>query len=76
MAGEQVIVEHEDGRRYSVPREAAKRLYPDFAIVGEETPEAFALVGVPKQKRARQKPRAKDARPAAKPLTSTDAEPG
>lgn len=71
MADDSVIIEHADGRRYSVPREAAGRLYPDFAIVGEESAEAFELVGVPTPRPPRRKPRTKAAKAkAAAPLAS------
>ena len=47
-----VIIEHADGRRYSVERAAAKELYPDFAIVGDETPADF-IADVPRPTRRR-----------------------
>lgn len=56
-----LIIEHKDGRRYGVTREGFHKLYEaeGFKIVGEETPAAFALVGVPKPRRVRPKPKAK-----------------
>jgi len=62
-----VIVEHKDGRRYSVTRADAAKHYPDFKIVGDETPEAFVATGIPKPKRRRSKPKAKAATPIAAP---------
>ena len=47
-----VIIEHADGRRYSVERSAAKELYPDFAILGEETSADF-VADVPRPARRR-----------------------
>lgn len=72
-----IIIEHEDGRRFSVTPEAHAELYPDFTVVGPETDGAFETVGIPKPKRPRHAPRAKDAAPIAEPEPESepDAEP-
>lgn len=57
-----VVIEHADGRRYSVTRESQAALYPDFRIVGDETPTDF-LVDVPAPRKARSHARRKDAAP-------------
>jgi hypothetical protein len=64
MADEFVVIEHADGRRYSVTRETHAKLYPDFAIVGDETPADFE-VDVPAPKVKRSHARRKDAAPIA-----------
>lgn len=66
MDGEdRVIVLHEDGRTYSVPREAAATLYGDFAIVGDESEESFEPVGIPIPRPPRRKVRKKAAKEIA-----------
>ena len=56
-----VIIEHKDGRRYGTTTEGFHRLYEEqgFEIVGDETPESFEVVGVPRPKAPRRKPAAK-----------------
>lgn len=69
MPEARVIIEHEDGRRYSVTPKAHTDLYPDFKVVGEETDDAFTTVGIPAPKRGRKQPAAKNAKPIdAKPI--------
>jgi hypothetical protein len=74
MPEKRVIVEHKDGRTYSVPEAKAERLYPSdqgWKVTGEETPAAFQITGVPAPKaprrsvRAKGKKRAAPARPVA-----------
>lgn len=60
---DRILIRHADGRTFSVPPDAHARLYPDFEVVGPETPEAFVATGIPKPKRPRSRPRAKDATP-------------
>lgn len=69
---DRVIIEHPDGRQYSVTRKVFGSLYePEgFAIVGDETPDAF-LADVPRtpsRAGARRK-----SRKAARPATAPDA---
>jgi hypothetical protein len=54
-----VVVEHPDGRRYSVTPEAHKALYPDFAVVHETTDADFVAIGIPPVKKPRPKPKPK-----------------
>lgn len=62
-----VIIEHADGRRYSVAPSAHKALYPDFEVVGTETPADFIVTGIPKPPRKASRPvRRKAAVPVAK----------
>lgn len=71
MAENRVIIEHKDGRSYSVTREAFEAMYqPEgFKITGEETDAAFDLVGVPAPRRPRSRPRSKGAKAkGVKPL--------
>lgn len=60
-----VIIEHTDGRRYSVldtdPRATGEE--DGWVVEGPETPEAFIATGIPQPKRDRPRPRAKDAAP-------------
>lgn len=58
-----VIIEHEDGRRYSTSRAGFEKLYADqgFKIVGEETDASFQPVGIPTPKAPRRQPKAKKA---------------
>lgn len=58
------IIEHKDGRSYSVTKDAFQRIYePEgFKITGEETPAAFVAVGVPAARKPRSRPSSK--RPA------------
>lgn len=58
------IIEHKDGRRYSVTAEGFEKLYKDqgFKVVGEEQPTAFELEGIPAEKRERLAPRDKTKR--------------
>lgn len=65
MSDPNVIIEHEDGRRYSTTVDGFHELYEPqgFEIVGEESPASFELVGVPQPKAPRRKPRAKVAAP-------------
>ena len=60
---DRIIIEHKDGRTYSVTPETHKKLYPDFKVVGKETPEAFVATGIPVAKAPRSKPAAKNAKP-------------
>lgn len=70
VSTDRVIVEHKDGRTYSVTPADAEKHYPDFKVVGPETPEAFVAKGVPKPKRDRKRPAPKDARPIARPIAT------
>lgn len=65
MSDPNVIIEHEDGRRYSTTVDGFHKLYESegFVVVGEENPASFELVGVPQPKAPRRKPRAKVAAP-------------
>lgn len=60
-----VVIEHEDGRRFSVadddPRATGEEAY--WTVEGAERPETFVPVGIPPVKRPRRKPAAKDAAP-------------
>jgi hypothetical protein len=73
MSDDRIIIEHKDGRTYSVTPKAHAEFYPDFKVVGPETPEAFVVTGIPKPKRKRSRPKAKDAAPIAAP--EAEAEP-
>ncbi len=76
MPEARVIIEHEDGRRYSVTPKAHQRLYRDFRVVGEETDAAFIPVGIPTPKPARKGAKAKNAKPIApKPELVAEPEP-
>ena len=78
-ADDQLIISHEDGRRYGVTRAGFEELYKDqgFTIEGPETEDAFTVKGVPAPKARRSSPRAKGtARPkpkAARPLAAAPA---
>ncbi len=65
------IIEHKDGRRYSVTPEGFEKLYKEqgFKVVGEEGPRAFELEGIPAEKRERLAPRDKTKRTKARPRT-------
>lgn len=70
MSETRVIVEHKtDGRRYSVldtdPRATGEE--KGWKVEGAEVPAAFIATGIPKPKRVRTKPKAKDAAPIAEP---------
>jgi hypothetical protein len=60
-----VIVAHEDGRRFSVRSTDPRATCADlgWTVEGLETDAAFVATGIPKPKRGRRKPAAKDARP-------------
>jgi hypothetical protein len=67
VSDERVIIRHADGREYSVTPEVHAALYPDFEEIGPETPASFVVSGIPKPKRDRKKPAAKNAAPIAQP---------
>lgn len=73
------IIEHPDGRRYSVEPDAFHRYYEDqgFVLGDPEQPADF-LADVPAPKARRRAPRAKNAAPvAAAPAVEPEAtEPG
>lgn len=64
MTERRVIIVHPDGRRYSVTEDAFRALYePEgYTVEGPETPAAF-VADVPRSRRPRPAPRAKDATP-------------
>ncbi|MHB8398434.1 MAG: hypothetical protein ACYDCI_05795 [Candidatus Limnocylindrales bacterium] len=65
MSEHRVIIEHPDGRRYSVTPAAHRDLYEadGFAVVGEETPADFIATGIPAPKRPRRRPTPKRVAP-------------
>lgn len=69
MSDTRVIVEHEDGRRYSVPAKDPRATGKEagWTVEGEETNAAFVATGIPKPKKARSRPKAKAATPLAEP---------
>lgn len=70
-----VIIEHDDGRRYSVrdtdPRATGEE--PGWRVEGAETAEAFVVKGVKKPKAPRKRPTAKNAAPIAGPAADGEA---
>jgi hypothetical protein len=56
-----IIIEGPQGQRFSVTTEAHERLYPDYAVIEEETDASFVAVGIPSPKKSRRAPKAKDA---------------
>jgi hypothetical protein len=73
MSNDRVIIRHADGREYSVTPEAWAKSYPDFELVGAETPDAFVVKGV-KAPRRRKSPGAKNAKPIAVPVVEDDSD--
>lgn len=69
-----VVIEHKDGRRFSVTPEAHQELYPDFKVVGEETPDAFVAKGIPAPKTNRPRRRSKTGatKTATAPVSAID----
>lgn len=74
---DRVIVEHADGRRFSVPADDPRATGAEdgWTVEGEETDASFVVTGVPKPKRSRTRPRAKAAAPVAVAESEADAEP-
>ena len=52
---DKVSIEHADGRRYGTTVEGFNRVHTDqgFEIVGDETPAAFEVTGIPEPKAPR-----------------------
>lgn len=67
------IISHPDGRTFSVTEAAFKEVYKPqgFAIDHPEGDADFVATGIPKPKRVRTRPRAKDAAPIVEPATET-----
>lgn len=60
------IIEHPDGRRYSVEPDAFHRLYEDQGFVlGDPEQGSDFVADVPRPKAARRAPRPKNAKPIA-----------
>jgi len=67
-----VIVNHVDGRRFSVRVDDPRATGEDgWTVEGAETPDAFIVTGVPKPKPLRERPRPKNAAPIASGGTAT-----
>jgi len=72
-----VIIETSDGRQFSVVEADFKKHYPDtkYKVLGAESDDSFAVVGVPKPKAPRKRPAAKKVVAAPKPAAEPEGEP-
>jgi hypothetical protein len=62
-----VIIEHEDGRRFSVRETDPRTTEPGWTVEGAESDASFIVTGIPAPKKPRRRPAAKDAAPIVGP---------